>query len=197
MSTLPFAAFICSVLVVAWLIAHRAPAILTLVLAVTTLLTGVQAAAAAGWMLVHTPSVPEGLYRRHAVERRALTAGAYVCVDAIAPTAPIALREGVQTGALPAAWRSEPLVKRIAATEGAYVTVADDGVRVNGEMLPMSAPAAADSTGRKLPRAASAVRLERAELWLRSEHPHGFDSRYFGPVSVAALTCVAEPVWTW
>ena len=44
------------------------------------------------------------------------------------------------------------MMKRVLAAKNDAVTVSDDGVRVNGELLPLSKPIKADSAGRPLPR---------------------------------------------
>ena len=44
------------------------------------------------------------------------------------------------------------MMKRVLAAKDDAVAVDDDGVRVNGELLPLSAPIKADKAGRPLPR---------------------------------------------
>ena len=44
------------------------------------------------------------------------------------------------------------MMKRVLAAKDDTVLVADDGVRVNGELLPFSAPRTADAAGRPMPR---------------------------------------------
>jgi conjugative transfer signal peptidase TraF len=153
--------------------------------------------AAAGALVVHTPSVPVGLYWRHATAA-APARGSYVCIEAVGPAAPAMLRSGVASGTLPQAWRSEPLVKRVAAVAGDVVSYDPArGVLVNGEVWPLSRVRSRDKTGRALTSATFPQTLEAGEVWLASEHELGYDSRYFGPVPVKALGCEARPVWTW
>jgi type IV secretory pathway protease TraF len=68
-------------------------------------------------------------------------------------------------------------------------------VLINGALLPASVARQGD--GPIQPYADLPRELASGELWLASLHEEGFDSRYFGPVQRAALSCVAEPVWTW
>ena len=91
------------------------------------------------------------------------------------------------------------LMKKIMALKGDAVTVADDGVRVNGELLPLSAPIKADKAGRPLPRfQANGYELGTAEALLMSDvSGTSFDGRYFGPVNVSQIKTVIVPVVTW
>ena len=76
---------------------------------------------------------------------------------------------------------------------------AEDGtlemtVRIDG--VPSAAVLPADRWGRPLPSWSQCRRLRPGELFLLSvTNPASFDSRYFGPVSVAAVIGVARPVW--
>jgi len=149
-----------------------------------------------GLLIVHSTSVPMGLYVRHGVDDGALREGAFVCLDATSQLAPAALRDGVFSGRLPKEWRDEPLVKRVEAVGGDTVKKVDGLVAVNGHALANSRARAVDSHGVALPHPTYPTVLKRQQVWLGSEHPEGFDSRYFGAVDVGALTCVAEPLWT-
>lgn len=160
-------------------------------------LATVRVAAWQGALVVHTPSVPMGLYWRHELPLGGPARGAYVCVDAISPEAPAVLRDGVLSGWLPSDWRSQVLVKRVAAVPGQRVAyVEGQGVMVDNELLRASRPQSADSHGTPLPQPSYPVDLQGGQVWLSSEHGRGFDSRYFGAVNVGALSCVAEPLWT-
>jgi conjugative transfer signal peptidase TraF len=91
------------------------------------------------------------------------------------------------------------MMKRILATEGDCVTVGADGVRVNGALLPNSAPLVTDQAGRPLPRfQANRYVLGASELLPMSDvSSTGFDGRYFGTVSRAQIRTVIVPVLTW
>ena len=91
------------------------------------------------------------------------------------------------------------LMKRVAATQRDTVTVTSEGVRVNGERLPLSAPLHADNAGRPLPRyGANGTVLGHAEVLLMSDgSPTSFDGRYFGPIGRAQLVTAITPVLTW
>ena len=91
------------------------------------------------------------------------------------------------------------MMKRVLAAKNDAVTVAADGVRVNGGLLPHSAPIKADLAGRLLPRYQSDnYTLGGSELLLMSDGgATSFDGRYFGPVSRSQIKTVIRPVITW
>jgi conjugative transfer signal peptidase TraF len=91
------------------------------------------------------------------------------------------------------------LMKQVAATERDTVTVTVEGVRINGDVLPLSAPRQADTAGRPLSRyQANGYVLGNAEVLLMSDgSPTSFDARYFGPVSRSQLVTAIKPILTW
>lgn len=91
------------------------------------------------------------------------------------------------------------LMKRILAAGGDAVTVNANGVRVNGLLLPHSAPLLADRAGRPMPRfQADRYVLGASEVLLMSDvSSTSFDGRYFGPVGRAQIKSVIVPVLTW
>jgi conjugative transfer signal peptidase TraF len=91
------------------------------------------------------------------------------------------------------------MMKRVLAAKGDTVTVTDDGVRVNGELLPLSKPIKADSAGRPLMRfQADHYTLGNSEVLLMSDvSGTSFDSRYFGPINLSQAKTVIRPVITW
>jgi conjugative transfer signal peptidase TraF len=91
------------------------------------------------------------------------------------------------------------MMKRILAAGGDSVTVDAGGVRVNGLLLPHSAPLPADPAGRPLPRfRADHYMLGASEVLLLSDvSSTSFDGRYFGPVGRAQIRTVIVPVLTW
>jgi conjugative transfer signal peptidase TraF len=166
-----------------------------------TLLVCVHAAhvaAEAGLLVVYTPSVPVGVYWRYELGRVGPYPGEYVCLESRSRAAPPLLREGLSAGWLPKAWLNEPLVKRVAGVAGDRVSYERErGVLINGKALPSSVARESEGAKHALPYPLLPRELEADELWVASEHEAGFDSRYFGPVARSALSCVAEPVWTW
>jgi conjugative transfer signal peptidase TraF len=90
------------------------------------------------------------------------------------------------------------MMKRILAAKNDEVTTTDEGVFVNGKLLPHSAILKADQGGRGLPRwSADRYRLKGEELLLMTDVlDTSFDSRYFGLVGQAQIVNVIRPVFT-
>jgi conjugative transfer signal peptidase TraF len=82
-----------------------------------------------------------------------------------------------------------PLLKPIVAKSGDVVEVSARGISVNGGLLSNTAPLSKDTKGRPLeawPFGRYVVASET--VWVASSyHPRSFDSRYFGPISTAAI----------
>jgi conjugative transfer signal peptidase TraF len=91
------------------------------------------------------------------------------------------------------------MMKRIVAAEDDVVSVNPEGVRVNGQLLALSAPLKTDKAGRAMPRYQSnAFTLGASEVLLMSDASgSSFDGRYFGAVNRSQITSVIRPVLTW
>lgn len=130
-------------------------------------------------------SVPVGLY---AIDVGAApTRGDLV---AIAPPAQLSDWLSVR-GYLP---RGVPLLKRVAAMEGALVC--RSGVFVTIDGAPAARTRSADSMGRTLPPWLGCRRLRRGELFLLGASPDSLDGRYFGPLPASAVIGTAHPILT-
>jgi conjugative transfer signal peptidase TraF len=143
-----------------------------------------------------SPSLPLGLYRTMA--NRPPVVGSLVLVCLPADVAQLARTRGYLTrGRCPAG--VEPLGKQVAAMPGDTVAVTSAGVVVDGRLLARTIPLRADFRGRPMPQLAGyRTVLGPGDLWLVADgHPRSFDSRYFGPVSVASVVAVMRPVFTW
>ena len=145
--------------------------------------------------LTYNPSdsVAVGWYRVDPLDRRTsspprrLEVGSIVLVPLPAEAAALA----AQRSYLPT---RIPLLKRVGAVAPQEVCVIGGSVRIDG--VPSAAVLSADRWGRPLPSWPQCRRLRPGELFLLSvTNPASFDSRYFGPVSVAAVIGVARPVW--
>ena len=145
--------------------------------------------------LVYNPSdsVAVGWYRVEPLHGhpgslpRPLSVGSIVLTRLPADVAALA----AQRGYLPA---RIPLLKRVGAVAPQYVCMFDGLVWIDG--VPSAAVLPADRLGRPLPSWQQCRRLQPGELFLLSSiNPASFDSRYFGPVSAAAVIGVAHPVW--
>jgi conjugative transfer signal peptidase TraF len=94
--------------------------------------------------------------------------------------------------------RELPLLKRVVALAGGVVSVSSSGVTVNGKVLPNSAPLLCDEAGRPLAMAQlDRFTLGTEQAFLMGVTPTSWDSRYFGPVSLARCTGSFVPVLTW
>lgn len=91
------------------------------------------------------------------------------------------------------------LMKKVVGTTDDIVSVAGDGVRVNGRLLPFSIPLNADGRGRPMPRFESdRYVLSEFQLLLMSDiNSKSFDARYFGPVQRKQVRDVIVPIMTW
>ncbi len=90
------------------------------------------------------------------------------------------------------------LMKKILAVKHDKVSVTDEGVYVNGELLPFSLPLNADSTGRPLPVLRGEYKLRDTDLLLMTDvSQKSFDSRYFGLIPQSQIQGVIRPISTW
>ncbi|MBR0205063.1 MAG: S26 family signal peptidase [Synergistaceae bacterium] len=81
-----------------------------------------------------------------------------------------------------------PFLKRVAGLPGDLIERDDSDsgglIRVNGVVMPDTALLSRDSLGNELNAFILPHRLESGEVWLLSESPVGFDSRYLGPAKL-------------
>lgn len=163
-------------------------------LAVPALLGSVALAGDAGLSINWTGSVAPGLYWASASEPK-IGELVKVCPPDREP-----YREGKRRGYFgpgPCPGDYQPLIKRLLAAKGDRVTITGNGVAVNGALLPNSAPKAADTKGRPLPRLALDRVLGDGELLVMTDYPHSFDGRYTGPLRRANIVSSARPIVTW
>ena len=130
-------------------------------------------------------SMPVGLYRVDV--GRGAAAGDLLLVE---PPEDIAALLAAR-GYLP---RGVPLLKRVAATEGALVCRTGSFVTIDG--VGAARVRASDRLGRPLPHWRGCRRLQRGELFLLGAASDSFDSRYFGALPAAAAIGTAQPLLT-
>ena len=145
--------------------------------------------------LIYNPSdsVAVGWYRVDPLDPRTGSLPASLRVGSIVLTTlpPDATALAAQRGYLPT---RVPLLKRVGAMAPQEVCITGGSVRIDG--VPSAAVLPADRWGRPLPSWRQCRQLQPGELFLLSvTNPASFDSRYFGPVSAAAVIGVAHPVW--
>jgi conjugative transfer signal peptidase TraF len=90
------------------------------------------------------------------------------------------------------------MMKRVAARGGDRVASSEEGITVNGNLLPASVPLKADKAGRIMPRHAFYdYTLGQSELLLMSDMSQtSFDGRYFGPAEIFQVKGVIRPIFT-
>ena len=136
----------------------------------------------------NTISQPKGVYRLTA---EGWTRDSLILVD----LPPEIARFGAERGYL----RYPELAKCVAAVPGDTVEVTREGLRVNGWLIPGTAPLSRDSRGRFLSTYPRGPHLTPpGQVWLYSNHiPNSWDSRYFGPVPFGAVRGRLQPLLTW
>ncbi|SEA65121.1 conjugation peptidase TraF. Serine peptidase. MEROPS family S26C [Nitrosospira multiformis] len=88
------------------------------------------------------------------------------------------------------------MMKRVLATGNDRIVSTDEGLRINGSLLPLSKPLETDKAGRMMPRYPfSDYTLKDSELLLMSDvSGTSFDGRYFGPMNLSQIEGVITPI---
>lgn len=153
-----------------------------LVAAVVTV-AAFQLSGSLGLRINTSPSLPMGLY--------ITTADASANLVEFCPVEPFATLSRVRGYRAPGTCGdgAAPLLKPIVAKAGDVVEVSALGISVNGVLFRNTAPLSADTKGRHLDAWPSGhYAVAPGTIWVASSyHPGSFDSRYFGPVSTAAI----------
>lgn len=139
-----------------------------------------------------SPSLPLGLY---IVTRNPKASLVEFCPAE--PYGSFAAARGYRTqGSCPDG--ATPLMKPVVARAGDLVQVSEQGLSVNGRLLPNTAPRGTDTMGRPMrPWPAGSYRVMPGTLWVASTYnPRSFDSRYFGPVPVTCINAHVRPLLT-
>jgi conjugative transfer signal peptidase TraF len=94
---------------------------------------------------------------------------------------------------------TERLLKIVYGTEGDIIELTQNGVKVNGALLPFSTTVTQDGLNRPLvPFAKKKLVLQATEFWVMTNRsPLSFDSRYFGPIRLNQVGAVVRPILTW
>lgn len=147
-------------------------------LALAAVLVGGWVAKEAGWRINITGSLPGMLYKVSDDPTR----GDYF---QFCPPFTVAATPDAKPGE-PSCSGKMPLLKRVVAVEGDRVAVSENGVWINGVLLPNSRPLRTDRSGNPLPVAWGEHVVSTRRVWVSGEHPDSFDSRYFGSVPAVA-----------
>jgi len=141
-----------------------------------------------------TDSLPRGIYLIAPVPRNGAGRGELVVACPPRLYAEVGRTRGyLLSGSCPG--DVAPVLKFVAAGGGDIVHLSSEGLSVNGKLLPHTALLHADRRG-NVPRhvAFATYRVPTDEIWLFTPKDNGYDSRYFGPVSVANVLNVATPL---
>jgi conjugative transfer signal peptidase TraF len=130
-----------------------------------------------------SPSLPMGLY--------VTTAGSAANLVEFCPAEPfaaLAIIRGYHDSGI-CLDGAAPLLKPVVARPGDVVELSTRGISVNGALLSNTAPLSKDTKGRPLKAWPFGRYVVAAgTVWVASSyHPRSFDSRYFGPISAAAI----------
>lgn len=161
-----------------------------------TLLASVGVCGAIGFRINDSKSIPVGIYLTSDLPAGK---GAYVL---LCPPQTAVIAEAKHRGYLVAGFCPGDygyMMKMIFAVQGDFVAISENGVSVNGAVLPFSRPLLNDSAGRPLARYRPAqFTLRSSEILLMSNvSGTSFDARYFGPVTRSQIKTVIVPVFTW
>lgn len=138
-----------------------------------------------------TPSEPLGLWKIVPLDR-AVRVGDMVFV---CPPDNSTMREALTRGYLRRGLCKggfAPLIKMVAALPGQRISVGSE-VEIDGIPLPSSRLAEVDDQGRRLPAAVEGL-VPVGAVFLHSEYPGSYDSRYFGPVPKHEILGLSKPI---
>ena len=169
---------------------------IVLVVSLGLVVTGGAISQMVGLRLNDSISMPRGLYRVEPLDGP-LQRGEVVTV---CPPMGMAMLDAIQRDYVPhgnCEGGFAPLVKPVGAVPGDEVSLTPFGISVNGEAFPNTAQLVADSAGRLLHAMPSMTyEVAAGQVWLIANfNEKSFDSRYFGPVPIAAVMSRARPVW--
>jgi len=134
-------------------------------------------------LLNASPSVPIGVYW---LDTRRPLAGDLAAVRLPDPELSLADARGyLPAGAL--------LIKRVAARTGDLVCRFASTLTINGRFV--AAARARDRSGRSMPRWTGCSRVAADQLFVLSDLPLSFDSRYFGAIARRNVIGTAVPIW--
>ena len=146
-----------------------------------------------GYRFNPTSSAPVGIWKITEKEPERLNVGEYVF---ICPPKHEVLSSLIKQGRM---FRglcdsgTVPFIKEVVAHSDGEFRVEDDGVYINNQLIPQTAPYPWENL---IPAAASDI--ESGEfVAIQTMHVGPIDSRYFGPLAVADVIGVIEPVWTY
>ena len=168
----------------------RRPVLLTIAI---TFISTIGIAGIAGVRWNPTASVRTGLY--------VITNDANAPLVAFCPTgdaATEAIARGYRPRSLQCPDKYAALLKPVAARAGDTVEVSQNGISVNGRLLPNTASFKTDVKKRPMhvwPNGTYIV--QPGTVWVLSTYnKYSYDSRYYGPIQLSTVITHAKPFWT-
>lgn len=150
------------------------------------------ACALEGYRVNVTPSYPLGLWQVTALDHSPSVGDrVFIC-----PT-DAAVEIGRERGYLPRGScpsGTAPLIKTVVAVAGQVVSI-EDRVVVDGLPLPFTAVRASDGAGRPMALWTGGV-VPPGQVFVYSHYGPSYDSRYFGPLPIAGILGLAQPILT-
>ena len=148
-----------------------------------------------GWVGLRinaSPSLPVGLYLTSSKPEANL---AEFCPAE--PFASLAISRGYRDRGI-CRDGATPLLKPVVARAGDVVDVSEQGIAVNGRLLPNTAARPADTHGRPLHRwPCGRYVVVPDTVWVASSYEaRSFDSRYFGPIPTSSIRDRVRPLLT-
>ncbi len=158
---------------------------------VCVLYTVLLALGSAGYRINTTNSAPLGVWRLKSETLSNIQVGDYIL---LCPPKHPALKQLQQASVLPAGYcrnGEAPFIKTVVALPGAFFAVTDQGVYIDGTLMPNSAPVDYGSLAVAEPGVVPQGHL----IGIQTLHPRSLDSRYFGPIPATSVFGVMEPTW--
>jgi len=146
-----------------------------------------------GFRVNLTSSAPIGLWQIRSLDRPVQRGDlVFVCPPMTAVMREARARGYLRPGLCPG--DVAPLIKTVAATSGQIIEIGDE-VHIDGELLAKSRLMARDASGRPMaPHRGGQIMPNM--IYLHSDFPGSFDSRYFGPLPTHNILGLAQKVWT-
>jgi conjugative transfer signal peptidase TraF len=171
----------------------RRAAVISMGAAGVVTFAGVIGLGAVGFRVNLTASEPLGLWRVVRADRPVRVGDLVFVCPPVSDVMRVArsrgyLRHGLCIGGF------APLIKTVAAMAGQMVEI-DESVRIDGRELAHSHLMDRDGRGRPMQSYPGGI-LPPGTVYLHSDFPGSFDSRYFGPVPIGSILGLAQEVWT-
>ena len=131
----------------------------------------------AGLYINMTASLPMGIYKVTLIDAQ----NAEIKVNDLVMIPP---SEYEETGIDSALNENRAMIKKAAALAGDVIDSDGQSIYINGSRLEYSNIYEKDKFNQTLPAQQYPYRVPQNSVYITSEHPYGYDSRYFGPIDL-------------